>query len=171
MMADQLPTAYERLGVLPEASASEITSAYRRLLRRHHPDSREASRGLDRDDHAAGEDAAEALGPIIEAYAVLRDPGRRADYDRRQEALKPPTITYSARRQPRLSPARRTCALAAGAHLVSQVQTADRHRAMRRWSSYCRSCAAAGSTDKHRRRGDRRRLTGPRSRWPWPLSG
>ena len=84
-MADQLPTAYERLGVSPQASATEITSAYRRLLRRHHPDSRDTPQGLDRDD----QDAAEALGPIIEAYAVLRDPGRRADYDRRQEALKP----------------------------------------------------------------------------------
>ena len=129
-MADQLPTAYERLGVLPGASAAEITSAYRRLLRRHHPDSRDMSQGPDSDAHAGGDDAAEALGPIIEAYAVLRDPGRRADYDRRQEALKPPTVTYSVpRRGPRLSLARRTCALAAGAHLVSQFPTADRHRA------------------------------------------
>src|SRR5688500_16907497 len=94
-MADQLPTAYERLGVSREASATEITSAYRQLLRRHHPDSREESHGLDGTDHAAGEDAAEALGPIIEAYALLRDPGRRADYDRRQRALNPPpTISY-----------------------------------------------------------------------------
>ncbi len=93
-MAGQLPTAYERLGVLPGASAAEITSAYRRLLRRHHPDSRAMSQGPDRDGHAR-DDAAEALGPIIEAYAVLRDPGRRADYDRRQEVLKPSTVTYS----------------------------------------------------------------------------
>ena len=93
-MADQLPTAYERLGVLPQANATEITSAYRRLLRRHHPDSRDVSQGQGRDNHASGEDAAEALGPIIEAYAVLRDPARRAAYDRRQEALKPPTISY-----------------------------------------------------------------------------
>jgi curved DNA-binding protein CbpA len=93
-MADQLRTAYEVLGVVPEASATEITSAYRRLLRRHHPDSRDASQGLERDDHASGEDAAGALGSIIAAYAVLRDPARRAAYDRRLEALKPPTITY-----------------------------------------------------------------------------
>ena len=93
-MADQVPTAYERLGVLPEASAAEITSAYRGLLRRHHPDSRDVSRALDENDHAADEDAADALGPIIEAYAVLRDPGRRADYDRRLDALRPPTRTY-----------------------------------------------------------------------------
>ena len=94
MMIDRVPTAYERLGVLPGASAAEITSAYRRLLRCHHPDSREVSQGLDGDGHAAGEDAAEALGPIIAAYEVLRDPGRRADYDRRQDALKPRPITY-----------------------------------------------------------------------------
>ena len=127
-MADQVPTAYERLGVSPRASTLEITSAYRRLLRRHHPDSRDAARGLDEDDHAAEEDAASALGSIIEAYAVLRDPGRRADYDRRQ-APRPPTPTYRA-------PANHDFLLRAGPVRWQQEPTsparfraANRHRA------------------------------------------
>ena len=93
-MSGQHPTAYELLGVLPRASASEITSAYRRLVRRHHPDSRDASQARESDDHAAGEDAAAALGPIIDAYAVLHDPGRRAEYDRRHGTPNTTTVTY-----------------------------------------------------------------------------
>lgn len=87
-MADERPTAYDLLGVSPQASPAEITSAYRGLLRRHHPDSRPAAPG--RDDAAAGDeeapqgDAAEALRSIMDAYAMLRDPGSRASYDRRQ---------------------------------------------------------------------------------------
>jgi curved DNA-binding protein CbpA len=95
-MGDQLPTAYERLGVRPGASASEITSAYRRLLRRVHPDSRAASQGMDGEVGSAQEDAADALAAIIEAYGMLRDPVRRAEYDRRQEAMQHRQITYGA---------------------------------------------------------------------------
>jgi curved DNA-binding protein CbpA len=94
-MAGRVPTAYERLGVVPEASAAEITSAYRRLLRRHHPDSRDGSQVLDHDDHGAGENAAEVLAAIIDAYAVLRDPASRAEYDRSQQP-KRPMITHRA---------------------------------------------------------------------------
>jgi molecular chaperone DnaJ len=59
---------YATLGIQPDATATEIRDAYRRLARRHHPD-----RG-DADDAAA-------MPRINEAYRVLSDPGRRALYD------------------------------------------------------------------------------------------
>jgi DnaJ-class molecular chaperone len=88
-MTNQRPTPYERLGVLPQASPAEITSAYRRLLRRHHPDSRDSSPVTGPADRAARQDAADVLGPIIEAYALLHDPRTRAEYDRMQGTSKP----------------------------------------------------------------------------------
>jgi len=89
-------TAYDLLGVSPKASTAEITSAYRRLLRRYHPDSRDVSRVRDTVDDGLGADAAAALRVIIEAYEVLRDPRSRADYDRRQEASTPTTSSVWA---------------------------------------------------------------------------
>lgn len=64
---------YAVLGVARTASSAEITSAYRRLVRKHHPDARGAAHN--------GED--QALRQVLDAYAILRDPDRRADYDRR----------------------------------------------------------------------------------------
>lgn len=62
---------YDILGVGPDASPQEIRAKYRSLIRRIHPD-------LD--------------GPVAlfrqvqEAYEVLSDPARRAEYDRRRAA-------------------------------------------------------------------------------------
>lgn len=64
-------THYDVLGVSPGASPQEIRVAYRERARRHHPD-RTAMSGLS--------DA--EMSRINEAYRVLRDPGRRAVYDR-----------------------------------------------------------------------------------------
>jgi curved DNA-binding protein CbpA len=64
---------YAVLGVLPTATQAEITHAYRRHLRDHHPDTRQTA-------HNSGAD--ERLRQILAAYALLRDPHRRADYDR-----------------------------------------------------------------------------------------
>lgn len=61
---------YTVLGVVPTATADEITRAYRHHLRTHHPDS---SQGAGCDD---------TLRQVIAAYALLRDPDRRATYDR-----------------------------------------------------------------------------------------
>lgn len=72
------PDLYAVLGVAPDATTEEITRAYRRLVRRYHPDTR---------DSRAGETIADAaLARVIAAYDVLRDPERRARYDRRQRA-------------------------------------------------------------------------------------
>lgn len=62
---------YEVLNVSPGAQPVVIEAAYRALMKRYHP------------DHAGtAEDAGTAVA-INHAYAVLRDPERRAQYDRR----------------------------------------------------------------------------------------
>ncbi|MBS4729098.1 J domain-containing protein [Mycobacterium sp. SM1] len=70
---------YTVLGVSPTATQAEITRAYRRQLRSLHPDSR-------RDTANSGAD--EKLREILAAYAVLRDPRRRAEYDRSARPVK-----------------------------------------------------------------------------------
>jgi curved DNA-binding protein CbpA len=73
-MARKTPDPYLVLGVSPTATQAEITHAYRTRLRAHHPDTRRppASRTADED-----------LRQVLAAYALLRDPARRADYDRK----------------------------------------------------------------------------------------
>ncbi|MBI3979367.1 MAG: DnaJ domain-containing protein [Chloroflexi bacterium] len=65
---------YALLGVPPTATAEEVRRAYRRLARKYHPDTTTEPR--DR--------AAERFKRITEAYEVLSDPKRRAEYDRRR---------------------------------------------------------------------------------------
>ncbi len=60
---------YAILGVAPDASQTQISHAYRRLARAHHPD-------IHPDPDSA------ALVAAAAAYAILRDPSRRAAYDR-----------------------------------------------------------------------------------------
>jgi len=62
---------YEVLGVGKSASADEIKKAYRKVAMQHHPDSNPG-------DHTAEEKFKEAA----EAYEVLSDPDKRAQYDR-----------------------------------------------------------------------------------------
>jgi len=69
------PDLYAVLGVARTAPADEITRAYHRLVRHHHPDA-----------HPEATPSHQALQDVLEAYAVLRDPVRRADYDRRTDA-------------------------------------------------------------------------------------
>jgi curved DNA-binding protein CbpA len=64
---------YAVLGVSTKATQAEITHAYRRQLRTHHPDTR---------SNKSTSGADERLRQILAAYALLRDPRRRADYDR-----------------------------------------------------------------------------------------
>src|ERR1700757_4173284 len=71
-------------GVAPTAPQAEITHAYRTHLRAHHPDTRPA-----RSAHAADEH----LRQVLAAYALLRDPARRADSDRLITKTQPPPPT------------------------------------------------------------------------------
>ncbi len=66
---------YQILGVGPSASAREIKSAYRKLVKQYHPDLFPAA--------AAKAEATEKLRQVNEAYAVLGNPKRRRDYDQR----------------------------------------------------------------------------------------
>jgi curved DNA-binding protein CbpA len=87
------PTHYERLGVAPSASSSEIRAAYRKLARRTHPDVQ-----------GPGVDA--SMAAVNEAWRVLGDPERRAEYDAllapepRVTPPPPPTRAWAGREPP-----------------------------------------------------------------------
>src|SRR5678816_4373212 len=66
---------YSVLGVQKTASDDEIKKAYRKLAMQYHPD---------RNNGAP--EAEEKFKEITEAYDVLRDPNKRAAYDRYGEA-------------------------------------------------------------------------------------
>lgn len=67
-MADR--SYYEILGVSKTASEDEIRKAYRKLARKYHPDV-----------NASDKEAEKKFKEISEAYAVLSDKKKRADYD------------------------------------------------------------------------------------------
>lgn len=62
---------YEVLGVARDADAKTIKDAFRRLALKYHPDRNKSP------------DAGERFKEIAEAYAVLSDPKKRAEYDTR----------------------------------------------------------------------------------------
>lgn len=66
---------YSTLGVPRTATEDDIKQAYRRLAMQYHPDK-----------NAGSKEAEEKFKEVIEAYDVLRDPQKRAAYDRYGEA-------------------------------------------------------------------------------------
>lgn len=69
---------YEILGVDPDAEPEVITSAHKALVRKYHP------------DKYKGQGAEERMKEINEAYEVLNNPLKRADYDRRGQSRSSP---------------------------------------------------------------------------------
>jgi curved DNA-binding protein CbpA len=65
---------YAVLGLPPTATTNEIRRAYLRQVRVHHPDTRPTPQSMPFAD--------EQLRRVLAAYALLRDPERRARYDR-----------------------------------------------------------------------------------------
>lgn len=72
---------YRVLGVAKDAGEKEIKTAYRKLARQHHPDTKS---GKDKST------AEERIKEINEAYEVLGSKEKRAEYDQLMEALRNP---------------------------------------------------------------------------------
>ena len=67
-----VPDYYDILGVPPDATVQSIKSRYRELAKELHPD-------------VSGEASDTDMARINEAYEVLSDEGRRAEYDERRK--------------------------------------------------------------------------------------
>jgi curved DNA-binding protein CbpA len=83
------PDPYALLGVTAEATDDDLDHAFRCLVRQLHPDTRTSS-GLDAD-------ADQHLQELLTAYATLRDPIRRAAYDRARTGPAPTNGAPTAR--------------------------------------------------------------------------
>jgi len=82
---------YQILGVEPDTETSAIKAAYRRLARKYHPDLN------------PGKESEEKFKEVAEAWEVLGDDGRRAEYDelrryggRHRQQFEPPPGWQSA---------------------------------------------------------------------------
>jgi curved DNA-binding protein len=89
---------YAILGVLPEADAKEIKTAYRKLAKKYHP------------DVSSEPDAEAKFKEMAEAYEVLKDAARREEYDelrryggKRADGFEPPPGWQSSRGSDRFS--------------------------------------------------------------------
>jgi DnaJ-class molecular chaperone len=83
---ENLPDLYAVLRVDASATQQQIARAYRALMRTHHPDvdggDGGAGGGTDGGETAGRELQNTELLRIMHAFAVLREPARRAAYDR-----------------------------------------------------------------------------------------
>ena len=86
------PDPYSVLGIPREASQREVSGAFRTLVRRYHPDTRDPSQA------AASELWTDVeLRAVLAAYRILRDPTSRSAYDRDHPPL---TTRPAVPRQP-----------------------------------------------------------------------
>lgn len=85
---------YDQLGVAPGAAPEQIRAAYRALVQLFHPDR------LRHLKPEVREFAEERLKTLNQAYEVLGDPARRAEYDRRTLTAQPPPPAPAWRNAP-----------------------------------------------------------------------
>ncbi len=105
------PDPYVVLGVTPTATPAEITHAFRAKLRTLHPDTRSAAIGDGQ------------LRQVLAAYGLLRDPNRRADYDRTANlAPAPPPPRRSGPSAPTAHPCESSWASSDHGHIPPQRQ-------------------------------------------------
>ncbi|MET1064239.1 MAG: J domain-containing protein [Arthrobacter sp.] len=86
---------YAALHVTPDSTPSEIQRAFRALVRLHHPDvdpTAGAAPGAVLNDGDG-----DGVGRILEAFAVLRDPKARAEYDPAAKSARPGRIPTRGR--------------------------------------------------------------------------
>ena len=83
-MKEHRPDPYTILHLDPAATAREINRAYRALVRAHHPDTRPPRAVAASPESGPQELRDEELRDIMDAYAILRDPVKRAAYDRQR---------------------------------------------------------------------------------------
>jgi DnaJ domain len=83
MRHEPQPDPYELLGVSRDATPGDVQQAYRRAAQTSHPDRTPSDSG-----------AADRFAALATAYATLRDPRRRAAYDRAHPQL---TVQPTAR--------------------------------------------------------------------------
>jgi hypothetical protein len=76
---------YEILDVPPTATSEQIAEQYHLLINAWHPDKFSSAKDKDKAEEKAKE--------INAAYQVLRNSGKRADYDRRRQTFNPRTPT------------------------------------------------------------------------------
>jgi len=100
---------YRVLEIREGASTAELRSAYRRLAKRYHPDA-----------HPNDSQAEQRFKEISEAYAVLRDPAKRRQYDRSRGIESAPSRQEPVREpvRPRATPSRE--------HLLRRLTRAGR---------------------------------------------
>lgn len=104
---------YEILQVDPRAEPEVLEAAFRRLARKYHPDVSPSADSVDR------------MKELNAAYQVLRDPARRADYDR---ALLDPEEPWTDERAG-AAPERRSGAAAEPEPVVQTWLTCRQHTA------------------------------------------
>lgn len=85
-----MATHYETLGVRSSATPEQVRRAYRDRARELHPDGHAGG------PEAALDDARRAMQDLNEAWRVLRDPDRRAAYDRWLQAATTPPVPEAA---------------------------------------------------------------------------
>ena len=95
---------YTVLGVARDATRQDISHAYRALMRSHHPDMDGGHPDVDAGQgdidggpaaggaHSGDSKQGDELLRIMQAFNVLRDPERRAAYDRKLAATAPIVI-------------------------------------------------------------------------------